>query len=86
MHVFSAKDRNQKLLLSFRHICCPHPRQPQLAANLVSKIYTIFGSGTRLTPDFVFKPRVNLMHAAGGKRHCFTAQILNEAVQSEKKG
>lgn len=62
------------------------PRQPQLAANLASKIYTIFGNATRLTPNFVFKPRVSLMHAAGGKRHCFRAQILNEAAQSEKKG
>lgn len=67
------------------HLLPTPPCQPQLAANLVSKIYTIFGNGTRLTPDFVFKPRVSLMHAAGWKRHCFTAQILNEAVQSEKK-
>lgn len=85
VHVLQCQVQRSELLLSFRHIHCPHPPQPQLPGNLVSKIYTIFANGTRLTPNFVFKPRVSIMHVAGEKRHCFTVLILNESAQSERK-
>lgn len=79
---FSAKYRDQKFLVIETHSL---PTSPQLPGDLVSKIYAIFGSGTRLTPNFVFKSKVSLMPVTGGKRHCFTVQILNEAAQSEER-
>lgn len=52
VHVFSAKDRNQKLLLSFRHIRCPHPPVSHSWLQTLSvrfTLYLVMGQGWHQT-------------------------------------